>query len=190
MNDQAKVLPADSLEEQNLYLLVTPCEDCGSGPLEEVSRAQADSPSGTIDILEVRCTACHHQMSLRFGKPAAADPAAPSDLIDVGQWLGLCHHFLDLAQTNTNKDEAKHQVISARQYLNEALKFYLKGSDLPDESAFFGPLGDRRLKEHPVSFDKSKLLDLRRRLPAITSEISGTKPGRAKKKTKWWRNKS
>ena len=190
MNDQPKLLPAHSLDEQNLYLLVKPCEDCDSGPLEEVSRAQADSASGIIDILEVRCTACHYQMSLRFSKPIATDLSAPSELIDVGQWLGLCHHFLDLAQTNAEKEEARHQVITARHCISEALKFYPKGSDLPDESAFFGPLGDRRLKEHPVSFDKSKLLDLRRRLSAISAQVSGTKPGRAKKKTKWWRDKS
>lgn len=190
MNQQPKLLPAHSLQEQNLYLLVKPCEDCGCGPLEEVSRAEADSATGGIDLLETRCTICHHQMSLRFTRPAATDLSAPSELIDIAQWLGLCHHFLDLAQTNSDQDEAKQQVITARHCLNEALKFYPKGSDLPDESAFFGPLGVSRLKEHPVAFDKSKLLDLRRRLPAISGEVSGTKPARTKKKTKWWRDKT
>lgn len=171
-----------------MYLLVRPCEKCGAGPLEEASRSKADSATGGIDLLQTRCSSCGKETTLRFSKPGSVKLTAVSELIDVTEWLGLCHYFLDEAQVDSDSSVARQQIISARYCLNEALKFYSEDSDLPAASAFFGPLGEQRFKEHPATFAKDKLLELRRRLPVLSSEVSKQGAAGTRKKAKWWRN--
>jgi len=189
MINQTKPLPARSVQEQALYLLVQPCQKCRSGPLEEVSRQQSDSPTGRIDVVQTLCSACGQDTTLQFTKPAKEKTTDQSELIDVTEWLALCHHFLDLGQTNSEKPQAQQQIRLSRYCLSEALKFYPKDSDLPAPSAFFGRLGNQRLKEHPAAFLKTKLLELRRQLPALSAETSESKPPDARKERKWWRTK-
>ena len=187
MVDQPKLLPARSIQEQSLYLIVHPCQKCQSGPLKETARHESDRPTGKIDAVEARCTCCGEEVSLQFLQPAKAKTTAQSELIDVSEWLALCHHFLDLSQTNSEKEQVQQQIKLARHCLNEALKFYPKDSDLPMPSAFFGRLGGRRFKEHPAAFLKTRLLELRRRLPALATKATKYKPTATGRKRKWWR---
>ena len=187
MLDQPKSLPAHSVQEQSLYLLVHPCQKCESGPLEEAARHESDSPAGRIDVVQARCTCCGEETSLQFSKTAKVETAAQSELIDVSEWLALCHHFLDLGQTSSEEQHLQQQIKLARHCLNEALKFYPEDSDLPMPSSFFGQLGSQRFKEHPAAFLKPKLLELRRRLPALATKATKYKPTATGRKRKWWR---
>jgi len=189
MTNQTKLLPARSVQEQALYLLVQPCQKCRSGPLEEVSRQQSDSPTGKIDMIQARCSSCGEEVTLQFARSVKEKATDQSELIDVTEWLALCHHFLDLGQTNSEKQQTQQQIGLARYCLSEALKFYPKDSDLPAPSAFFGRLANQRFKEHPAAFLKTKLLELRRQLPALSVGTSEYKPADAQKKRKWWRTK-
>ena len=180
-------LKSRGVQEQTLYLLVRPCDKCQAGPLEEVSRQQVEGSDSRADEVEVRCSSCGQTSTLHFLRQKRAPAAAASTLIDVNEWLGLCHHFLDLGQTESDEEQAQQQIKLARYCLGEALKFYPEDSDLPDAAAFFGRLGDKRFKEQPAAFLKTKLLELRRQLPALA--VEQPKPGttEARKKRKWWR---
>ena len=187
MTEQAQRLTSRSVQEQALYLLVIPCGKCQAGPLEEISRRQSDGAAGKADVLETRCCSCGQEATLHFLRQTKVRATAQSTLIDVTEWLSLCHHFLDLGQTESDEEQAQQQIKLARYCLGEALKFYPKDSDLPDASAFFGRLGDKRFKEHPAAFLKTKLLELRRQLPALALEPSKSEPTEVRKKRKWWR---
>ena len=190
MVNQSKPLVARSVQEQDLYLVVQPCHNCDSGPLEEVSRRQFADPEGTIDEVKARCTACGEQSTLQFLKATKVKTTAQSELIDVTEWIALCHHFLDLGQTNSDIQQTEQQIRLARFCLNEALQFYPKDSDLPDQSAFFGRLGNQRFKEHPAAFLKPKLLELRRQMSEISGVTSQRKRPDVQKHRKWWTSKS
>lgn len=185
MVEQAEPLPSRSVQEQSLYLLVRACDKCHSGPLEEISRSQSEKSAGLEDHLSVRCSNCGQEIVLDFARPAIETTLSQSKLIDVAEWLALCHHFMDLAQTGDQKEQSHEQIVSARYCLNEALKFYPEDSHLPPPSAFFGRLNNQRFKDHPAVFLKTKLLDLRRRLGAL----AGHEHPEARKKRKWWRGK-
>ena len=190
MASQSKPLAARSVQEEDLYLLVQSCQKCQSGPLEEVSRRQSSRPEGRIDDIQAHCSACGEETTLQFLRPTQVKTTAHSEIIDVGEWLALCHHFLDLGQTNSDKQQTEQQIRLARFCLSEALKFYPKDSDLPAPSAFFGHLGNQRFKEHPATFLKPKLLELRRQMLAPSGGVSEYKSTDAQKKRKWWRSKS
>ena len=172
-----------------MYLLVRPCAKCQSGPLEEISRQESQSPLGTKDQLKARCKSCGQDCTLEFTRADAGTSASQSQLIDVAEWLGLCHHFMDLAQTDPHQDQSHEQIVSARYCLNEALKFYPQDSHLPPPSAFFGRLGDQRFKDHPAVFLRTKLLDLRRRLGVLAGQSAKDEHAGTGKKQKWWRGK-
>lgn len=189
MSEQAEPLASRSVQEQSLYLLVRACDKCHSGPLEEVSRSQSVKPDNLEDHLIARCSNCGQEVVLDFARPAIETTLSQSKLIDVAEWLALCHRFMDLAQAGDQQEQSHDQIVSARYCLNEALKFYPEDSHLPPPSAFFGRLGNQRFKDHPAVFLKTKLLDLRRRLASLAGESSGQKRTEARKKRKWWRGK-
>ena len=181
MTEQSQLLTSRSVQEQTLYLLAVPCGKCQAGPLEEISRRQSDGASGESDVVETHCCSCGQEATLHFLRKTKVRSTAKSTLIDVTEWLGLCHHFLDLVQTEPDEEQAQQQIKLARYCLGEALKFYSEDSDLPDASAFFGRLGNQRLKERPATFLKTRLLELRRQLPGLAVE-----PTKTRKKRKWW----
>ncbi|NIA06158.1 MAG: hypothetical protein GWP14_00715 [Actinobacteria bacterium] len=187
MIEQTRPLTSRSVQEQALYLLVMPCGKCQAGPLVEISRRQSDGAAGESDVVETRCCSCGQETALHFLRQTKVRATARSTLIDVTEWLGLCHHFLDLGQTESDEEQTQQQIKLARYCLGEALKFYPEDSDLPEASAFFGRLGNQRLKEHPATFLKTRLLELRRQLPALALEPSKAEPTEARKKRKWWR---
>ena len=187
MGKQGQPLSSRSEQEEGLYLLVRPCEKCQAGPLKEISRQESQSPGSTEDMLKARCNNCGQECVLKFSRANAGSSISPSRLIDVGEWMGLCHHFMDLAQTDSQEEQSHEQIVLARYCLNEALKFYPEDSHLPPPSAFFGRLGDHRFKDHPAVFLKTKLLELRRRLGTLAGQSSKAQQAGTNKKRKWWR---
>jgi hypothetical protein len=187
MSEHGQPLSSRSVQEEGLYLLVRPCEKCQAGPLEEISREESQIPGGIQERVKARCNSCGEECVLAFTRPNGETSTSQSQLIDVAEWLGLCHHFMDLAQTNPQEERSHEQIVSARYCLNEALKFYPEDSHLPPPSAFFGRLGDQRYKEHPAVFLKTKLLDLRRRLGVLAGQSSKAQQTGTSKKRKWWR---
>ncbi len=183
MSKQGQSRSSRSAQEEGLYLLIRPCEKCQSGPLEEIAR----EAGGLGEQIKARCNSCGQKCVLSFTRATSDGTAGQSELIDVAEWLGLCHHFMDLAQTNPQDEQAHKQIILARYCLNEALKFYPEDSHLPPPSAFFGRLGDQRYKDHPAVFLKTKLLELHRRLGVLAGKGSRSKQNNSGKKRKWWR---
>ena len=189
MSKQGQPLSSRSVQEEALYLLIRPCEKCQAGPLQEISRKESDIPVGIDDQFKARCNKCGQECLLEFTRPGRGTSASQSQLIDVAEWLGLCHHYMDLSQTNPQAEQSHEQIVLARYCLNEALKFYPKDSHLPPPSAFFGRLTDQRFKDHPAVFLKTKLLDLRRRLGVLASQSHKPEQTGTGKKRKWWRGK-
>ncbi len=188
MNTQSQPLSSRSIQEEDLYLLIRLCDKCQADSLQEISRKELQIPGGTGEqIIKARCNSCGQECDLAFTRATSDVTAGQSKLIDVAEWLGLCHHFMDLAQTNPQEEQSHDQIILARYCLNEALRFYPQDSHLPPPSAFFGRLGDQRYKDHPAVFLKTKLLDLRRRLGVLAGKGSRLKQSHSPKKRKWWR---
>ncbi len=187
MGTQGQLLSARSVQEEGLYLLIRPCAKCQVGPLEEIAREESQTSEGIQERVKARCNSCGQECVLAFTRASSGGTAGRSELIDVAEWLGLCHHFMDLAQTNPQEEQSHEQIVSARYCLNEALKFYPEDSHLPPPSAFFGRLGDQRYKEHPAVFLKTKLLELRRRLGVLASQSTKAQQTGSGKKRKWWR---
>lgn len=189
MDTQSQPLPSRSIQEEGLYLLVRLCDKCQAGSLQEISRekSQIASGPGIREQIKARCNSCGQECDLAFTRATSDATAGQSELIDVAEWLGLCHHFMDLAQTNPQEKQSHEQIILARYCLNEALRFYPQDSHLPPPSAFFGRLGDQRYKDHPAVFLKTKILDLRRRLGVLARKGSKLKKSPSGTKRKWWR---
>ena len=187
MLKQGQPLSSRSVQEEGLYLLIRLCAKCQAGPLEEISREESQISGGIQDQVKARCNSCGEECILAFTRATSGTTAGQSELIDVAEWLGLCHHFMDLAQTNPQKEQSREQIVSARYCLNEALKFYPHETHLPPPSAFFGRLGDQRYKEHPAVFLKTKLLELHRRLGVLAGQSTKAHQTDSGKKRKWWR---
>ncbi len=187
MDTQSQPLSSRSIQEEGLYLLIRLCDKCQAGSLQEISREESQIASGIGEQIKARCNSCGQECDLAFTRATSDGTAGQSELIDVAEWLGLCHYFMDLAQTNPQEDQSHEQIVLARYCLNEALKFYPQESHLPPPSAFFGRLGDQRYKDHPAVFLKTKLLDLRRRLGVLAGKGSRPTQSHSGKKRKWWR---
>ena len=198
-------LVAHSLAEVYLYLMVTPCAACGAGPLKgrDARPTQAESAVAVADVLvDVTCAACGNQSAFRFevpaedlvaAKAARPDSAArvsaadePSRIIDVGGWLTLFSVIAEAAAKAVDKVEARKLGYEAAQCLEEALKFYDDENDLPPDEAFFSEDSRRRYREHPQRLARSRLIDLRAKLPSIDAMEKRLASAGAKKKP-WWR---
>ncbi len=175
MSASKSVLHAMSVNDLRCLLWASPCPQCARGPLEIVTADLASSPHR----VEAQCDACKHTDSIIFTVeyplPAEAltppvqpwiNPAGdPSDLIDLNQWLGLFHLFLERASLpDIDHADHHHAQLWAAACLDEALKFY-DGEDLPPESAFRGELSRQAFAQYPQSFDHQALLDWHAKLP-------------------------
>ena len=193
---------AHSLAEVYLYLMITSCEHCGRGPLH--GRAAEPFDDGGLTGVEVRtiCQTCLHRLTLRFeltpqqiAVSRAAPPdtvatvndsAEPSLVIDVSGWVTLFRIIADAAAKHDDKGEARKLGYEAAQCLEEALKFYEPDNDLPPETALFSEAARRRHREHPQQLARSRLIDLRAKLPtldAMQKRLAHTE----EKQRPWWK---
>ena len=163
---------AHSLTEAYLFLTAMPCPVCGKGPL----RAQEPEPSQPLEMgasraVEAECVACGDVTSWSFRLAASAkagtiNPTAePSRILDVAQWIMLSGMIAATASTETDREQKRRLLIEAAQCLDEALKFYADGNDLPPFEAFFHEGSRLRLRQTPGHFSRQRLLHLRSKLP-------------------------
>ncbi len=195
-----------SVGEAYLLLMVTSCAECGKGPLEAVSSDEVDLGGASGRRLQAVCKACGRQQELVFDLTHVADggesagPDAlprinptdePSRAIDLAQWLMLFEAIIRKADEVADPAVSRRLGYEAAQCLEEALKFYgTDGGEWPDEAAFFHPWTRRRFREHRQVFARTRLVEMRGRLPSLgRMEQRLTAPAtatRAPDKRRWW----
>lgn len=173
-----------SVAEAYLLLMVTPCEACGKGPLQAADHESVDLGGASARRMAARCQACDHSHEFLFdlSDVQELDPSgAASDLpcinpteessraIDLAQWLMLFEAIVRAADQQSDPAESRRLGYEAAQCLEEALKFYPPSpAEWPDESAFFHAWTLERFAGHRHLFARTRLVDLRRKLPTLT----------------------
>lgn len=204
MGEASPALPIHSLAEAYLYLMVTPCDGCKTGPLAaDEARVQHDADARILTI-PVKCRKCGRGADITFdttdvepGGFAARTPGSvarvnptdePSRIIDLAGWVTLFAVIADTAGKTDAPPEALHLKMEAAQCLDEALKFYEDDNDLPPSEAFFRESSRRQFSEHPATFSRQRLIELRARMPTLRptgrGTVSGDPPRR--KRRRWW----
>ncbi len=193
-----------SVAEAYLLLMVTPCGACGKGPLEAAGHEAVPLDGGSVPgrRLSARCKACGHERLFLFdlSRVDPADLARPGDLprinpsgepslaIDLAQWLMLFETIVRAADRQDDPAESRRLGFEAAQCLEEALKFYpADGGEWPAESSFFHEQTLDRFRQHKHLFARTRLLDLRRRLPSLAQmagRIAGSSEGVPRRR--WW----
>jgi hypothetical protein len=183
-----------SVAEAYLYLLTLRCESCGRGPL----RARADL-TRTDEVaggwrMEIRCGGCARETALAFAidPPPTREEAGsgrinptprPSQAIDLLGWLALFQRILSASEKEADRQAGRQLAWEAAQCLDEALKFYEPGNDLPPEAAFFSADSRRRFLDHPGQFSRERWRERRLRLPDLGA---GPRP-EGRPRPRWWR---
>ena len=93
----------------------------------------------------------------------------------------------EAAAAQSNPAESRRLGYEAAQCLEEALKFYRDDNDLPPPEAFLREQSRQQLRERPNLFARSRLINLRARLPTLTEmeeRLASSGPGRPRK---WWK---
>jgi len=170
--------------EALLYLRATPCPSCRRGPLKASSAD--DSPDETIANLQTPtasdnrlridavCAACSATSTWTFtlrepmersGENNAGSADAPSSLLDVGQWIMLSGLLVEDALHEREKVRARNLKIEAAACLEEALKFYDDGNDLPPQTALVTDASRMRFRQAPEHFSRQRLIEKHAKLP-------------------------
>jgi endogenous inhibitor of DNA gyrase (YacG/DUF329 family) len=166
-------LLAHSLAEAYLYLMVTACPTCGKGPLvSSEARVLSQETRLRTAAISASCRACHAPSEWRFqilhatGGGGQLNPSPqPSRLIDLGQWITLSRIITEAAGRSEDRIQARGFRIQASECLDEALKFFEQDDSRPPATAFFTSESTERFLAHPEQFERSKVLELRDRLP-------------------------
>ncbi|HEY3243305.1 MAG TPA: hypothetical protein VGM03_08130 [Phycisphaerae bacterium] len=191
----SRALPARSLAEVYLYLMVTPCAACEEGPLR-AGDATSRQESGRLRVeVPVTCAACGQRGSRHFELPLEARDSmhqnrisadgSVSPIIDVAQWMTLFRMIAEAADRQSDKIEARRLGYEAAQCLEEALKFYVADNDLPPARAFFTDKSRALLREHPEYFSRQRLLELRAKLPALNVMERKLRGRRTPRRRRW-----
>lgn len=175
-------LIAHSLNEAYLYLMVTHCASCGDGPLHGEGGEIVDSDDKNQNQVKVAvkaaCRSCFDIQIYNFVISAEhtqidadqpnriSSTTKPSHVIDVSSWITLYQMLCESANRESNKTKARNFRIEAGYCLEEALKFYVEGNDLPPDAAFFLESSRERLKNNPEQFSRSRLINLHAALPS------------------------
>ena len=211
-----KPLRVHSVAEARLYLMVTPCPKCSSGPWEtmdseeiQAEESQLDETSEWVNLkLYARCLKCGYRQEFLFRRTgkltdierelqkelhdSEIDLVNPfpehSEVIDLGQWLSLFYMLVEKASSSVQPEQTRRFGFQAAQCLEEALKFYKEGDELPPASAFFVESSRRAYGEHPEKFTKRRLIDMRSKLPDLRVMIKKlARDTSAKPSKRWWR---
>jgi hypothetical protein len=191
-------LAAHSLAEAYLYLMATPCGVCGRGPLRgtDPNPVQRDE-SEVLLTLKITCASCGHRQERTFripadtaststdGPPVVNSSDEPSRIIDVAQWITLFRAIAEAAGGETDKQEARRLGIEAAMCLEEALKFYEEDNDLPPSEALFHENSRKRLRDYPEQFSRQRLINLRHKLPSMSTMLQRLE-GSGRRKRPWW----
>ncbi len=189
----AQFLTVHSVAEAYLCLLVTPCRDCGRGPLRQRGDLTRTAAARGGWLLSAACGACGSRAELAFDiqppptrAQARSDTINPtaerSQAIDLLGWITLFQTILAESQKQTDRQMARQLAWESAQCLDEALKFY-GDNELPPADAFFSDVARDRFRAHPEYFARSKWRERRLLLPdARTRAAAAERPRR-----QWWR---
>lgn len=200
---QDRLLHANSLAEVYLYLMVTPCPNCGRGPLDSPAARSLVADRGQGVVVDAVCRSCKHEARLEFTLPAGQPVAAgssltgplpeinptdrPSRIIDVAGWVVLFRIITEAAAKTKDKVECRRLGYEAALCLEEALKSYDGDNELPPDSAFFSEASRNRHRDNPHLLARSRLINLRAKLPtldAMQKRLLGLKQARERP---WWK---
>ena len=189
-----KPLPAHSIFEAELHLMVQPCEACDSGPLQVTDETIEEAHIDSIVCVTSRCTSCGRSADTRFridsrwaersDPPVVNATAEPSRLIDVAQWLTLYHILLKRSRESADRVAGRRLAYEAGLCITEALRFYEPDNELPPASAFFSEHSRDQARAHPTHFARERLVGLRSGLPNLRSIPVGSRSVSA---WKWWK---
>ncbi|MCC7316194.1 MAG: hypothetical protein IT419_15385 [Planctomycetes bacterium] len=189
------IVAAHSVAEAFFYLMAKRCHRCGTGPLKPAGGlTKTDRPEAPWR-LSGRCPKCESDTVFHFlisPAPTREDAASsvvnatvePSRAIDLLGWLTLFQTVLASADQAADR-ESKHDLLhEAGMCLDEALKFYGPGEELPGPDAFFNGETRQRFLDHPNQFTRSQWADRRAKLP-----ISKREDDPPPKRKRWWQRK-
>ncbi len=191
------VIPAHSLAEAFLYVLVTPCDVCLHGARQP--SLAGGGAEGTVRIMAV-CDNCGASDAYRvvaaetnrIADPlSAGEPLNPggerSQLIDVVQWVTLSEMLTEAAEATPDPGERRWRRHRVRECLDEALRFYDDDSEVPPTDAFFVDASRHSFRRHPHRYARQRLLALRDRLPHAASPASKSSSADAPPRRRWWK---
>ncbi len=189
------LIPVHSVAEAYLYLVATPCPACQRGALAQTGDLTKAGGAAARWTLATRCGSCNVAETLQFAiepvpsreqaQSSRINPTSePSQAIDLLGWLSLFQSILGAAGKAKDKAEGRQLAIEAAQCLDEALKFYSPGEELPPPEAFFSQASRQRFASHPQQFARSKWRERRLKLPDIDAR---TMAAAADRPRPWWR---
>jgi hypothetical protein len=188
-------LDAHTINEAMYYLSVTPCRQCGKGPLVPAERHPSFVPGEPFELVG-RCSQCGHDHCFRFtvGLPASSDwPESeyvnptdePSEIIGLAQWLSLFYTLVEHA-AGQGPSASRRAGLHAALCIEEALKFYDPDDEMPPPEAFLSEKGLEAFQRQPEKFTQSRLRARRDKLPSL-QRITGRIERDVNPPTrKWW----
>jgi hypothetical protein len=203
------ILPARSPTEAHFYLMLQRCDACKQGALNPQAPRHHFIGAQPVCTISATCRQCGAAREFHFGTsrwtavqlgdagepetlPVVNPTEAASELIDLAQWLTLFRVITEQAARATDKQDARLLGYEAALCLEEALKFYAAGTDLPTAAAFFTPVMRERFHQHPEQFSRQKLLAWRERLPSLSRMREVIRRGdqaRRSPRRHWWRGR-
>lgn len=194
MTANSSAIQVHSVAEAYLYLMVTPCKLCDKGPLRQDGDITKTNSEESPWSLTTTCDSCNEKDTYHFliDPPPTREEAQSSIInpttqrsaaIDILGWLTLFRSILDAAGREQNKETGRQLAYEASQCLDEALRFYAKGEELPEEDAFYSDSTLQRFRSHPEEFAKSKWRERRLKLPDMRAK---TRSGNAPTSKRWW----
>lgn len=194
MTADSPVVPVHSVAEAYLYLMVTPCRICGKGPLRQDGDITKTDSAKAPWSLKTTCDSCNERDAYEFtiDPPPTREEAQSSIInpttkrssaIDILGWLTLFRSILNAAGKEQNKETGRQLAYEASQCLDEALRFYADGEELPGEDAFYSESALQRFRSHPQEFAKSKWRERRLKLPDMRVK---TRSGDGPTSKRWW----
>jgi hypothetical protein len=166
----ATALPARSSAEARLYMAIHPCADCGDAEFDLTVRTSL-AGADLLTVYSGPCRSCRAEREFRFLiESDTADEfgaAAPSTLIDAGQWLRCADRILE-ATPNTVLGVPAEEW-RARRFLfrtaagsvAEVLKFIPDGADSVPPQGFWTDEGKAEHARAPARFRRAELERLR-----------------------------
>lgn len=182
-----------SIAEAYLYVKTLTCPACGKGPLRTPGDITRHTTAESGWRLAAECLACRrmHVAGFIIEPPPTRQQAAsdcinptpePSEAIDLLGWLQLFQTILKASQEEADREAARRLAWESAQCLDEALKFYDEGEELPRESAFFSDTSKARFREHPGHFARSVWRQRRIMLPHARPREAPSGPA----DSRWW----
>jgi hypothetical protein len=174
--------------------MVSPCASCGKGPWI-VDAPEVPSAAGRPTTIRAHCKGCQtsREFTFVFAHDLPADaPAetinpspAPSEIVDLAQWMSLFYHLVEASSSQPDRPEARRLGYRAALCLAEALKFY-EDDELPPDTAFFARSSLESYREHPEKFARQRLRDMQAKLPSLEQMESRLARDERGTRRRWW----